>query len=176
MGEQLDHERDAELISSRALVDDAAFDDRRRSFEEVFLAEYQPMVRLAVLLVDDLAVAEELVQDAFVRLHQRWRRVDRPGAYLRTSVVNACRNELRRRKRERRARRAEVELDSVELGADEMFDALAQLHPKRRAAIVLRYYGGLSEREIADTLSVRPGTVKSLLSRGLRELRRTIGD
>lgn len=176
MSDRLDHERDAEAVGPGAFVDETAFEDRRRSFEEVFLAEYQPMVRLAVLLVDDLSVAEELVQDAFVRLHQRWRRVDRPGAYLRTSVVNGCRNELRRRKRERRARRTEMAVDSVELGADEMFDALAQLPAKRRAAIVLRYYGGLSEREIAETLSVRPGTVKSLLSRGLRELRRTIDD
>ena len=176
MGEQLDHERDTDLVRSPALVDEQAFDDRRRSFEEVFLGEYQPMVRLAVLLVDELDVAEELVQDAFVKLHQRWRRVERPGAYLRTSVVNACRNELRRRKRERRARDASPVIGSVELGADELFDAIAALPPKRRAAVVLRYYGGLSEREIAETLGVRPGTVKSLLNRGLRELRRTVGE
>ncbi len=153
---------------------DVDVDDRRRSYEQVFLSEYQPMVRLAVLLVDELDVAEELVQDAFVRLHQHWRRVDRPGAYLRTSVVNACRNELRRRQRERRARRHDEAVLSVELGADELLDAVAALPPKRRAAVVLRYYGGLDEREIAETLGVRRGTVKSLLSRGLAELRRTI--
>lgn len=176
MGERLDHERQSDESFLLAPVDETAFDDRRRSFEEVFLAEYQPMVRLAVLLVDELDVAEELVQDAFVKLHQRWRRVDRPGAYLRTSVVNGCRNELRRRKRERRARRHDVPLPAVELGADEMLDAISALPPKRRAAVVLRYYGGLNEREIADTLGVRPGTVKSLLHRGLAELRRTLGE
>ncbi|MEM9712837.1 MAG: sigma-70 family RNA polymerase sigma factor, partial [Actinomycetota bacterium] len=65
---------------------------------------------------------------------------------------------------------------SVELGADEMLDAIAALPPKRRAAVVLRYYGGLDEREIAETLGVRRGTVKSLLHRGLAELRRTLGE
>jgi len=144
----------------------------RRSFEEVFVTEYQPMVRLAYLLVDSGAVAEELVQEAFIRLHRRWDRVDAPGAYLRTTVVNLCRNEQRRRGRERRARdRDRADDAAVGLGADELLDAVAKLPAKRRAAVVLRYYEDLPEREIAEILGVRPGTVKSLLHRGLRELR-----
>jgi RNA polymerase sigma-70 factor (sigma-E family) len=147
----------------------------RRSFEEVFLTEYQPMVRLAYLLVDSGAVAEELVQEAFIRLHRRWERVDSPGAYLRTTVVNLCRNEQRRRSRERRARdRDRRASTAVDLGADEMLDAVAKLSPKRRAAVVLRYYEDLPEAEIAEILGVRPGTVKSLLHRGLRELRSSL--
>lgn len=152
-------------------------DDRQRSYEAVFISEYPAMVRLATLLVDEIDVAEELVQDAFVKLHERWRRVDQPGAYLRTSVVNACRNELRRRGRERRRlRRAAPLTTEVALGADELSDALAALPPKRRAAVVLRYYEGLDEAQIAETLGVRRGTVKSLLSRGLAELRRALDD
>jgi RNA polymerase sigma-70 factor (sigma-E family) len=170
-------------------VDDAALDraefasvgpiteplPRIGTYEEVFIREYEPMVRLAVLLIDEIDVAEELVQEAFVKLHENWKRVDNPGGYVRAVVVNRCRNELRRRQRERRFRRRIEPPATVELGADEIMDAIAVLPPKRRAAVVLRYYGGLSEREIAETLAVRPGTVKSLLHRGLAELKTSLG-
>lgn len=145
------------------------------SFEELYSREYVAMVRLATLMVDSVAVAEELVQDCFVRVHRRWRRIDRPAAYLRTAVMNASRNELRRRDRERRSRRFRPE-ETVELQADEVLDAVRALPEKRRAAVVLRYYEDLSESEIAETLGVRPGTVKSLLHRGLAQLRASLGD
>jgi RNA polymerase sigma factor (sigma-70 family) len=62
--------------------------------------------------------------------------------------------------------------ERAEVGSDDyLADAIAALPPKRRAAVVLRYYLDLSEADIAETLGVRPGTVKSLLSRGLAELR-----
>ena len=96
-----------------------------------------------------------------------------PGAYLRTCVVNRCRDLQRRRRTERRTPLPPAER-STELGADELADALAALPIKRRAAIVLRYYDGLSEARIAEVLGVPPGTVKSLLSRGLAELREVI--
>lgn len=150
-------------------------DARLRTYEEVFLTEYPAMVKLAVLLVDEVDIAEELVQDAFVRLHENWRSVENPGAYVRASVVNRCRNELRRRDRERRFRRRVAPPEPVGLGADEVLDAIAMLPAKRRAAVVLRYYGGLNEAEIAETLGVRRGTVKSLLSRAMAELRTTLG-
>ncbi len=148
----------------------------RRTFEEVFVTEYQSMVRLAYLLIGSVAVAEEIVQEAFIRLQGRWDRVDAPGGYLRSTVVNMSRNEIRRRGREQRAVRRHPRPDgSIDLGADEMLDAVAQLPPKRRAAVVLRYYEDLTEREIADILGVRPGTVKSLLHRGLKQLRAALG-
>src|SRR5438552_3086993 len=97
------------------------------------------MVRLATLLLDSQALAEEVVQDCFVRLHPRFDRVDEPVAYLRRSVVNACHSAGRRRALERS--RLGVERPAVvELGANELLDALGALPYRQRAALVLRYY------------------------------------
>jgi RNA polymerase sigma-70 factor (sigma-E family) len=151
----------------------AVVDDVDAAFDRLYEREYAPMLRLAVLLVDSREQAEEAVHDAFARVYERWTKLDRPGAYLRTCVVNRCRD-VQRRRRFERGRRADTTEPSSELGADELLDALRQLPPKRRAALVLRYYEDLSEADIADALGVRPGTVKSLLSRGLDQLREVI--
>jgi RNA polymerase sigma-70 factor (sigma-E family) len=147
--------------------------DRAHGFEVLYSTEYEPMLRIAYLLVDSTEVAEEAVHDAFAKVYERWDRLANPGGYLRTCVVNRCRDVQRRRRTERDAPPSPVD-DRTELGADELADALAALPIKRRAAIVLRYYDGLSEARIAEVLGVRPGTVKSLLSRGLAELREVI--
>jgi len=140
------------------------------SFVELYRASYDPMVRLAYLLVGSQPLAEELVQEAFVRIRGHLDRVEHPGAYLRSTVVNLARNQLRRRALERdvaaRAR-PETSVDEV----DELSDALAALPYRQRAVLVLRYYQGCSEAEIASMLGCRPGTVKSLASRGLSSLR-----
>ena len=143
-----------------------------RSFEALYAAESTAMSRLAYLLVGSREQAQELVHDAFARLYERWDRVANPGAYLRTCVVNGCKDSLRRRRyaeRERQDPRPDAQLD-----ADHLVDALATLPHKERAAIVLRYYEDRSEADIADLLDVRPGTVKSLLHRGLAHLREVI--
>jgi RNA polymerase sigma-70 factor (sigma-E family) len=142
------------------------------SFEALYAAEATAMSRLAYLLVGSPEQAQELVHDAFARLYERWDRVDNPGAYLRTCVVNGCKDSLRRRRlaeRELADRRADAQL-----GADHLVDALATLPHRERAAIVLRYYEDRSEADIAELLGVRPGTVKSLLHRGLAHLREVI--
>jgi RNA polymerase sigma-70 factor (sigma-E family) len=143
------------------------------TFEELFRQQYEPMVRVAFLLVGSRAEAEDVVQDAFARVELRWARVDNPAGYLRRCVVNRSNDVLRRRSVEQRFLRLRRD-EASELVADELGDALASLPPKRRAAIVLRYYNGLPEREIAAALGVRPGTVKSLLHRGLAQLREVI--
>lgn len=145
-------------------------------FEALFAAEYVAMVRLAVLLLGNEDEAEEVVQDAFAVVHERWRHLDRPGGYLRRCVVNRCRDLQRRRAVLRRLRRSQgpAREATAELGADDLFDALARLAPRRRAAVVLRFYEGRSEAEIADVLGVRPGTVKSLLHRALADLREVL--
>jgi RNA polymerase sigma-70 factor (sigma-E family) len=144
------------------------------SFEVVFRRESVRMIRLAYLMVGSAPLAEEVVQDAFARLLERWEGIEQPAAYLRTCVLNGCRNAHRRRALERKhAARPAVPVAGV-LGADHLQDALAELPVKRRAAIILRYYHDLSEAEIADTLGVRPGTVKSLVSRGLAQLREVL--
>jgi len=142
------------------------------SFEALYAAEATAMSRLAYLMVGSPEQAQELVHDAFAKLYERWDRVDNPGAYLRTCVVNGCRDSLRRRLLADRER-PDVRPDA-ELGADHLVDALATLPHKERAAVVLRYYEDRSEADIADLLGVRPGTVKSLLHRGLASLREVI--
>lgn len=147
---------------------------RDESFEDVFRRESLGMVRLAFLMVGSLPLAEEVVQDAFARLLERWDGVDQPAAYLRTCVMNGCRNAHRRRAVERKHAVHRAAPPAGDLGADHLQDALAALPVKRRAAIILRYYHDLSEAEIARALGVRPGTVKSLVSRGLAQLREVV--
>jgi RNA polymerase sigma factor (sigma-70 family) len=146
-------------------------------FDDLYRREYPAMVRISYLMVRDEDLAVEVTHDAFARVLERWNRLDEPGAYLRTSVVNASRDALRRRVF-RRSRRHIVEVvDAGEHTPDDyLLDALDQLAPKRRAAVVLRYYLDLPEAQIAAALGVRPGTVKSLLHRGLAELRAALAD
>src|SRR5215470_1874637 len=91
-------------MRERAATDTGNAEDPIRvlMLTSLYEREREPMVRLAVLLVGSLAVAEEVVQDAFVVVSQRWNELDNPGGYLRTTVVNACRMQLRRHATERR--------------------------------------------------------------------------
>jgi RNA polymerase sigma factor (sigma-70 family) len=144
------------------------------TFEDLFRSRYEPMVRVAFLLVGSRAEAEDVVQDAFARIELRWARLDNPEGYLHRCVVNRSHDMLRRRRLEQRFRLLHRDDRTSELEADELGDAIASLAPKRRAAVVLRYYAGLPEREIAEILRVRPGTVKSMLHRALAQLREVI--
>lgn len=130
------------------------------------------LVRVAYLLTSDREVAEEVVHDAVLALRPRWDAIDDPPAYLRTAVVNRCRSWLRRQ----RTARAHVppRAEEVGLGADELWDALSRLDERRRTAIVLRFYVDLPEPEIAAVLGCRPATVRSLVHRGLAQLRKEI--
>ncbi|MFN2543889.1 MAG: SigE family RNA polymerase sigma factor [Actinomycetota bacterium] len=134
--------------------------------------------RLAYLLTGDRALAEDLVQDAFVRMFGRFRDLRNPdafGAYLRRTVVNLSRSHFRRVKVERAYVRRESGMPpgpGAEIGArEEMWQALLRLPERQRAAIVLRYYEDLSEAETADAMRCPAGTVKSLVSRGIERLR-----
>jgi RNA polymerase sigma-70 factor (sigma-E family) len=147
--------------------------DLRTSFVELYQNRFGPMVRLAVALTGSEATAEDIVHDAFVRVHAHWHRVENPNAYLRAAVVNACRSAARRAARERAAIAGPI-ADVTTLKADEMFDALATLPYRQRAALVLQYYEGLTHAEIAEALGCRDGTVASLTHRGLAQLRRVI--
>jgi RNA polymerase sigma-70 factor (sigma-E family) len=145
------------------------------AFELLYAEAYRPMVRLALLLTGSPAQVEELVQDAFVRVYRQWHRVESPRAYLRQAVVNACWSHRRRRARElRHGPGAAARAATVDPEANLMRDALSRLSDRQRKAVVLRYYEDLSEAEIAAVLGCRPGTVKSLLSRGLARLRREL--
>ncbi len=148
----------------------------------IYQTHWHQMVRLAVLLVDDSAQAEDIVQDAFIALYRNQHQLRSPHAaiaYLRTSVVNLGRSALRRRMVARKhltvANRDESPgADSALLLAAEHVEVLAALRglPQRqREVLVLRYWGTVSEAEIAETLGISAGTVKSSASRGIASLR-----
>jgi RNA polymerase sigma factor (sigma-70 family) len=143
-------------------------------FTALYRQQYAPMVRLAYLLVGSEAVAEELVQDAFLRVRGPVEQVERPVPYLRQAVVNACRNHHRHRAVERRGAARLAGGDGAEPELEHLADALGRLTDRQRAVLVLRYYVGCSEAEIADALGCRPGTVKSLSSRALAALREVL--
>ena len=151
--------------------------ERTAEFEPTFADVYRelqlPMVRLACALTGSETLAQDLVHDVFIRAHARWGRIEHPRSYIRASVVNACRSASRRAKRERSAEPLFVIEDSA-LEADEMFDALSALPYRQRAALVLQFYEGLPQSEIAEILHCREGTVASLVHRGLAQLRRVI--
>lgn len=139
-------------------------------FEVVYHDRYASLVRVAVLMLGDRGVAEEVVQDAFVAAYQRWDRVESPAAYLRQATVNRCRDVLRRRRLSEAfgARRDEPAIVPPHEHVD---DLLCRLSARQRAAVVLRFYEDLSVDEIAEVLHARPGTVKSMLHRALVILR-----
>lgn len=143
-------------------------------FVGFYRAEYPGMVRLAHALTGSPESTEDVVQDAFARLHSRKGRIENPGGYLRTTVVNLCRDRERHRRRERRLDTRMSAPPSLSLGASELVDVLLRLQYRQRAVLVLRYWGGWSEAEIAHALGCRPGTVKTLASRGLALLRKEI--
>jgi RNA polymerase sigma factor (sigma-70 family) len=138
-------------------------------FETLYQREFRPMVRLATALVDTPELAEEVVQEAFAALYLRYRVVTNPVAYLRVCVLNGGRKVLRRRRMVRR----QPDLVEVygELGFNHVLDAVRALPAKQRNVVVLRYELQLSDPEIAETLGIPVGTVKSTLHRALARLR-----
>jgi len=141
------------------------------------------MVRLAVALVDDEATAEDVVQDAFLALLRTWPLRDRDAAdaYLRRAVVNGCRDRLRHRGVRRRTSlphaTTEPSAEHVAMGVVEqraLMQSLLVLPHRQREVLVLRYFAELSEAEIASTLGVSTGTVKSTAHKAIAALRRRL--
>ncbi|MGN6577063.1 MAG: SigE family RNA polymerase sigma factor [Nocardioides sp.] len=160
--------------------------DADAAVEELYAAHYRRLVRLSVLLVRDVETAEEVVQDSFVAMHGKWRRLREPEkalAYLRQTVVNRSRSVLRRRTVA--ARHVSPPLPDHP-GADEsavaterrteVLEALRALPTRQREVLALRYYLDLSEAQIAETLGISRGAVKSHASRGSAALRELLAD
>jgi RNA polymerase sigma-70 factor (sigma-E family) len=160
--------------------------DADTAVEELYAAHYRRLVRLSVLLVRDLETAEEVVQDAFVAMHGRWRTLKDPEkglAYLRQTVVNRSRSVLRHRGVEARyvvpAVRHLHGADEAALVSERraaVLDALRALPERQREVLALRYYLDLSETDIAQTLGISRGAVKSHASRGVAALRSLMED
>ena len=152
----------------------------------LYAAHYRSLVRLAALLLRDTSVAEEVVQDSFVAMHGKWRSLQDPDkglAYLRQTVVNRSRSVLRHRGVQARYTPPVV---PDHPGADEdalvserraaVLDALRALPGRQREVLALRYYLDLSEADIATTLGISRGAVKSHASRGVAALRNLMED
>jgi RNA polymerase sigma-70 factor (sigma-E family) len=148
---------------------------------DLYRGHHVELVRLALLMTGDLGTAEDVVQDAFERLHRRWPSLRRPDsglAYVRSSVLNGCRSVHRRA---RVARRYAPQLvEPLTMAADpaaghsDLADALLGLPHRQREVVVLRYYVDLDVAEIAATLRIRPSTVRSTTARGLAALARVL--
>ncbi len=169
--QQLDADAQTVLAAGRR-ARDVTIDE---TFEEFYRRTFQGMIRLARALVDDTEDAVEVVQEAFARMLPRFDRIDPDSAeaYLRSTVMNGCRRFLRRRLLSLRHRSRP--LGHAQLDTDHVLDAIRRLPPQQRDVVLLRFYLDLSEAEIARTLDIAPGTVKSRLHRALLVLRESLG-
>lgn len=155
----------------RALSDDnqpppANPTDKDSAFSDFYRAEHAGQVRRAALLVGSDETANDVVHDALAAIYQRWDTIIDPGPYLNRAVLNGCRDIGRRRAADRKLfRRLRPQHDSTH---DEiLLDVLARLPFNQRAAIVLRFYAGMTEREISATLGVPAGSIGPWINRAL---------
>jgi RNA polymerase sigma-70 factor (sigma-E family) len=149
------------------------------SLGDLYIRHAPEGIRLAFLLTGDRALAEDLVQEAFARLVGRLRHLRDPGAfgaYLRRTIVNLATSHFRHRRverafLERSAGPPELRTNPNEELDATMHDALMRLPVRQRAVMVLRFYEDLSDSQTAELLRCSPGTVRSLVSRGMKTLR-----
>lgn len=184
IGPAADHTvpRDTAAVAGSAGV------DREQLLATLFREEAAALVRLARLFTDDRNAAEDLVQEAFVRLHHAADRIehpDRAAAYLRSIVLNLARDHNRRGLMSLRHFEALTPAaspiapeDRIQLDEQQarVVDALRALSPQQRDCLVLRFYLELSERETADTLGISPNSVKTHCRRGFERLRLLLGE
>lgn len=149
------------------------FDHIGAGYELLYREQRPTMTRVAFLLTGSNEVAEDIVQDVFVRLGARLTTLEHPASYLRAAVVNGCRSYIRRA---RLTRRLPVPSDTATMPVEviEFRDALLALSQRQRTAVVLRYFCASTDEEVAGVLGCRPATVRSLVARGLAALREAI--
>jgi RNA polymerase sigma-70 factor (sigma-E family) len=165
-------------------ADDATADDPARYVTELFRAHHLELVRLAVLIVGDLATAEDVVQDAFEQLHRRWRTLRKQSSaldYARSAVLNGSRSVLRRRSVARRheprifaSSHADADVAAGFEQRSELIEAFRRLPARQREVLALRYYVDMSVADAAATLRISEGAVRSTASRGLDALARIL--
>ena len=156
----------------------------RQAVTALYQAHALGLIRLAVVMLGDKAAAEDVVQEAFCGLYRRWNQLsdtDKALSYVRSSVINGCRSALRKRRLPLRLRwePAGESAESAVLISEEHQEVLAamrRLPVRQREAVVLRFYLDLGEEEIAASMRVTRGTVKSTTSRALAALGRMLGE
>lgn len=137
--------------------------------EALYRTHFATLMRVAYLMSDSVAAAEDAVHDVFVRCAPRLPEIEHPPSYLRAAVVNECRAQHRRWRRDHDAPVPEL-LDGLPYELVETRAALRRLSPRKRP-VVLRYFVDIPDAEIADVLGCRPATVRTLLHRAINELR-----
>lgn len=143
-------------------------------FIDFYRSEYPRAVGLAYTLVGSSQAAEDIVQEVFSSLHQRFLDTRNPGGYLRRGIVNRSRNIYRQRRNEGRRVLAFGVEPVPATTSSELFDVMMKLPYRPRAVLVLRYWADWSEAEIAEALGCRQGAVKSMAHRALARLRKEI--
>ncbi|MGP3966490.1 SigE family RNA polymerase sigma factor [Streptomyces sp. 6N223] len=148
---------------------------------ETYREHYRPLLGLAALLLDDTASCEDVVQEAFIRVHAARNRIrdrEKTLSYLRQTVVNLSRSTLRRRILGLKLlSRPMPDAASAEEGAYEQLEradliqAMRGLQRRQREVLVLRYFADMSEAEVASALGISAGSVKAYGSRGIAALR-----
>ena len=176
------------MMANKATIEPAATVEPTRdaAIGQLFEEQYRPLLRLASLLVDEPATAEDVVQESFVRLHRSWdgiRDLDAAAAWLRSTTLNLARSGLRRRQVFGRLRVVPADdapsAESHAVLSDNrrmVVEALRALPRRQREVLVLRYYADCSEADIAELLNIAPGSVKTHAHRGLEALRAALED
>ena len=159
--------------------------EARRAVTALYEKHALGLIRLGVIMLGDRAAAEDVVQEAFCGLYRRWHAlsdVEKAPSYVRSSVINGCRSALRRRVRQPVGFAGDRPGESAESAAlvseehRQVLAAIRRLPDRQREALVLRYYLDLGEEEIARTMRISRGTVKSTTSRALAALGRILGE
>lgn len=155
---------------------------RDREVAALFDRHYGPMCRLAYVILGDQQQAEEVVMDALLKTFTGWARIrdlERADAYLRRAVVNLCRSKIRRKGVEARVNQVTYKRDERKAPDWDperhettrlVWAAVKELPERQRATVVLRYFEDLSEAQIAETLGISTGTVKSQLNKARAKL------
>jgi RNA polymerase sigma-70 factor (sigma-E family) len=157
--------------------------DAEAGITTLYQAHGVGLIRLAIVMLGDRVAAEDVVQDAFLGLYRHWDGLSEPGkalAYVRSAVLNRCRNALRQRNRQAGYRATLLTVESAEatalVGEEQqlVLAAIRALPDRQREALALRFYLDLTEDETARAMGISKGTVKSATSRALASLGRML--
>jgi DNA-directed RNA polymerase specialized sigma24 family protein len=144
------------------------------SFADFYRHEVGGQVRRAALLVGSADMANDLVHDAFVEIYRRWDVIEQPGPYLNRAVLNRCRDAGRHQRRHRQLLPRLVAVNGQPWPEDSIGDVLDVLPFNQRAAVVLRFYVGMTNAEIAVAMHCPPGSVGPWINRALKHLREAL--
>lgn len=145
-----------------------------RQFDAFYRAEHDGQVRRAALLLGSDEAAADAVHDAFVAVYRRWGTIAEPGPYLNRCVLNACRDQARTVTRRQRTIARLYDPGDRPANDDVMFDVLSELPFNQRAAVVLRFYAGMTEHEIAEVLECSTGSIGPWIRRALTAMREVL--